>query len=179
MSQNQHDLSPDRQRSGLVRSFGLFGTFLFGIHCISLSSSGYIPFSWVASVWPGASISGVLIVAAILCLLHGATYAVIGSTVSLAGSDYVFSSRVLPPAISFAASWTLVIFSGVVTGGLAAWIPQSAIPALFRPMTILFGDNRFEYIADFSASASGTLIIGVGVLLLAIFTITTSVVSHK
>ena len=75
----------------------------------------------------------------------------------------------------FELTWNEILYDG----GLAAWIPQSAIPALFRPMTILFGDNRFEYIADFSASASGTLIIGVGVLLLAIFTITTSVVSHK
>lgn len=172
--ERQPELVPDRQRSGLVRSFGIFGAFLFGIHCISLSSSGYIPFSWVASVWPGANIIGVLTIAAAFCILHGASYAIIGSTVSLAGSDYVFTSRTLSPAVAFAGSWTLVIFSGVVTGGLASWIPQSAIPALFRPMAIIFGDSRFQYIADFSASATGSMIIGGAVLLLGVFSVTTS-----
>ncbi|MGH9463547.1 MAG: hypothetical protein ACRD1X_20275 [Vicinamibacteria bacterium] len=167
-------LAPDRQRSGLVRSFGVFGAFLFGVHCISLSSSGFIPFSWVASVWPGASIAGVLLIAAIFCLVHGASYAAIGSTVPLAGADYVFASRTAPPALAFAASWTLVLFSGFVAGGLAAWIPKGALPALFRPMAILFQDSRFEGIADFSSTATGSFMIGGAVILIAALTVTTA-----
>ena len=42
-----------RKSSGLVRTIGIFGAMVFGVHCISLSSSGLIPFSWVAGVWPG------------------------------------------------------------------------------------------------------------------------------
>jgi hypothetical protein len=49
-----------RKSSGLVRTIGVFGAMVFGVHCISLSSSGLIPFSWVAGVWPGSSIIGVL-----------------------------------------------------------------------------------------------------------------------
>ena len=49
-----------RKSSGLVRTIGIFGAMVFGVHCISLSSSGLIPFSWVAGVWPGSSIIGVL-----------------------------------------------------------------------------------------------------------------------
>ena len=69
-----------RKSSGLVRTIGVFGAMVFGVHCISLSSSGLIPFSWVAGVWPGSSIIGVLTVAMFFCLFHAYTYAVIGAT---------------------------------------------------------------------------------------------------
>ena len=162
--------APGRRRSGLTRSFSAWAAFLFGVHCISLSSSGFIPFSWVASVWPGASIVGVLTIALVLCLVHALAYVIIGSTVSATGADYVFSSRVLNPALSFAASWTLVLFSGVVAGGLVAWVPKSALPALLRPFARIFGDYRYEVIADYCSSTSGSLVIG-GVII-AIVTLT-------
>src|SRR3990170_1619781 len=63
-----------RKSSGLIRTIGVFGAMVFGVHCISLSSSGLIPYSWIAGVWPGSSIIGVLTVAAIFCLFHAYTY---------------------------------------------------------------------------------------------------------
>jgi basic amino acid/polyamine antiporter, APA family len=149
-----------RPASGLVKSIGVFGAFVFGVHCISLSSSGFIPFSWVASVWPGASIIGLLLIAIVMSLVHGYTYASIGITMPRTGADYVLASRVLNPILAFVASWTLVIFSGVVVGGLIAWIPQSAIPALLKPMSIIFNNETFSIWADYSATQSGSMIIG-------------------
>jgi len=34
-----------RKSSGLIRTIGIFGAMVFGVHCISLSSSGLIPYS--------------------------------------------------------------------------------------------------------------------------------------
>ncbi len=46
-----------RKSSGLVRTIGVFGAMVFGIHCISLSSSGLIPSrGWPVS-GPGAASS--------------------------------------------------------------------------------------------------------------------------
>jgi len=61
---------------------------VFGVHCISLSSSGLIPYSWIAGVWPGSSIIGVLTVAAIFCLFHACTCASIGATMPRSAADY-------------------------------------------------------------------------------------------
>ena len=149
-----------RKSSGLIRTIGTFGAMVFGIHCISLSSSGMIPFSWVASVWPGASIIGVLTIAAILSLFHGYTYAVIGAAMPRSGADYTLASRVLNPPLAFAASWTLVIFSGVVAGGLIAWIPNSALPALLQPAAILFGNPTYNDWAAWLTTFQGKLTIG-------------------
>lgn len=149
-----------RPASGLVRAVGLWGAILFGVHCISLSSSGLIPFSWVASSWPGASIAWVLTIAAGLSLLHGYTFAAMGSAMPRAGADYVLGSRVIGPVPAFLASWTLVVFSGVVAGGLIAWIPKSAVPALLQPMAIIFNDTRYSDWAVYAQSSKGSLIIG-------------------
>ncbi len=129
-----------RKSSGLVRTIGVFGAMVFGIHCISLSSSGLIPFSWVAGVWPGSSIIGVLTVAMFFCLFHAYTYAVIGATMPRSAADYTLASRTLSAPLAFAASWTLVIFSAMVAGSLIAWIPKTAFPVLFQTMGIVLGN---------------------------------------
>ena len=149
-----------RKSSGLVRTIGIFGAMVFGVHCISLSSSGLIPFSWVAGVWPGSSIIGVLTVAMFLCLFHAYTYSVIGAAMPRSAADYTLGSRTLSAPLAFAASWTLVIFSAMVAGALIAWIPKTALPVLFRSMGIIFNNPSFLSFADWSVSQTGIIVIG-------------------
>jgi len=149
-----------RKSSGLVRTIGVFGAMVFGVHCISLSSSGLIPFSWVAGVWPGSSIIGVLTVAMFFCLFHAYTYANIGAAMPRSAADYTLASRTLSAPLAFAASWTLVIFSAMVAGSLLAWIPKTAIPVLFRTMGIVFENPGFVAFADWSATTTGIIVIG-------------------
>ncbi len=149
-----------RKSSGLVRTIGVFGAMVFGVHCISLSSSGLIPFSWVAGVWPGSSIIGVLTVAMFFCLFHAYTYAVIGATMPRSAADYTLASRTLSAPLAFAASWTLVIFSAMVAGALIAWIPKTALPVLFRTMGIVTNNQSFLQFADWSVTPIGIVLIG-------------------
>ena len=149
-----------RKSSGLVRTIGVFGAMVFGVHCISLSSSGLIPFSWVAGVWPGSSIIGVLTVAMFFCLFHAYTYAVIGATMPRSAADYTLASRTLSAPLAFAASWTLVIFSAMVAGSLIAWIPKTALPVLFRTMGIVMGNQGFVDFASWCVTPLGIVLIG-------------------
>src|SRR5512141_1992843 len=149
-----------RKSSGLVRTIGVFGAMVFGVHCISLSSSGLIPFSWVAGVWPGSSIIGVLTVAMFFCLFHAYTYSVIAATMPRSAADYTLASRTLSAPLAFAASWTLVIFSAMVAGSLIAWIPKTALPVLFRTMGIVFANQGFLDFATCSLSPVGIVVIG-------------------
>jgi basic amino acid/polyamine antiporter, APA family len=167
------DIAADKARpvgSGFSRPISTWIAFLLGLHCISLSSSGIIPFSWVASVWPGANIAWVLTIAMLFCLIHACAYAIIGTVVDKEGSDYVFASRVLSPYLAFAASWTLVIFSAIVAGGLAAWVPTTALPSLLRPMAIILQDPRFADLSDFVSSPFGVLAFGGAIIVIAAIT---------
>jgi len=148
-----------RKSSGLVRTIGIFGAMVFGVHCISLSSSGLIPFSWVAGVWPGSSIIGVLTVAMFFCLFHAYTYSVIGATMPRSAADYTLASRTLSAPLAFTASWTLVIFSAMVAGSLIAWIPKTAFPVLFRTMGIVLNNQGFINFATWSATPLGIALI--------------------
>ncbi len=149
-----------RKSSGLIRTIGVFGAMVFGVHCISLSSSGLIPYSWVAGVWPGSSIIGVLTVAMFFCLFHAYTYATIGATMPRSAADYTLASRVLSPPLAFAASWTLVIFSAMVAGALIAWIPSGVIPTFMQSMGIVFNNQGMLDFATWSGSATGIIVIG-------------------
>ena len=149
-----------RKSSGLVRTIGVFGAMVFGVHCISLSSSGLIPFSWVAGVWPGSSIIGVLTVAMFLCLFHAYTYSVIGATMPRSAADYTMASRTLSAPLAFAASWTLVIFSAMVAGSLIAWIPKTALPVLFKAMGIIANNPAFTEFASWCVTTTGIIVVG-------------------
>ena len=149
-----------RKSSGLVRTIGIFGAMVFGVHCISLSSSGLITFSWLAGVWPGSSIIGILTVAMFFCLFHAYTYSVIGATMPRSAADYTLASRTLSAPLAFAASWTLVIFSAMVAGSLVAWIPKTAFPVLFATMGIVLNNQGFSNFAAWSATPAGIALIG-------------------
>jgi APA family basic amino acid/polyamine antiporter len=165
-----------RKSSGLVRTIGVFGAMVFGVHCISLSSSGLIPFSWVAGVWPGSSIIGVLTVAMFFCLFHAYTYSVIGATMPRSAADYTLGSRVLSAPLAFAASWTLVIFSAMVAGSLIAWIPKTALPVLFRTMGIVLNNPGMVEFAGWSVTPAGIAIIG---LICTVITFVTMIMPTK
>jgi amino acid transporter len=159
-----------RVRSGNPNAISAWTAFLFGVHCISISSSGLITFSWAASVWPGASIVGIISIALIFCVAHAATYATIGATVPREGADFVFTTQVLSPRLAFCASWTFVVFSGMVVGGIAAWVPNTALPALLRPMSIIFNDPRYADLADLSASSLGVILFGGSIIIISAVT---------
>src|SRR5512136_648851 len=149
-----------RKSSGLVRTIGVFGAMVFGVQCISVYSCGLIRLSYVAGVWPGSSIIGVLTVAMFFCLFHAYTYSVIGATMPRSAADYTLASRTLSAPLAFAASWTLVIFSAMVAGSLIAWIPKTAFPVLFRTMGIVTNNQSFIQFANWSVTPVGIVLIG-------------------
>lgn len=149
-----------RKSSGLVRAIGAFGALAFGVACISLSSSGIISFQWVPSIWPGASLVGILTVAMVFGLFHAFTYAQIGSAMPRAGADYALASRSLHPLPAFVSSFVLVLFSGLVAGSLIAWIPTVVLPSFFQSWGILFEQSWALEAADWSATPTGITVIG-------------------
>ena len=149
-----------RKTSGLIRTIGVRGALVFGVHCISLSSSGILTFYSVPGLWPGANILVVLTLAAILCAMHAYTFSQIGAAAPRAGADYTLASRTLSPWLAFPASFALVLFSGLVAGSLIAWIPTVALPALLTASGVLYNAGWATSLAEFSRSQGGILVFG-------------------
>ncbi|MEX1156139.1 MAG: APC family permease [Chloroflexota bacterium] len=160
-----------RKTSGLIRTIGVRGALVFGVHCISLSSSGILVFYSVPGLWPGANILVVLTLAAVLCAMHAYTFSQIGAAAPRAGADYTLASRTLTPWLAFPASFALVLFSGLVAGSLIAWIPTVALPALLRASGVLYNAAWATSLADFSTSTSGILVFGTAGVLITLVTL--------
>jgi len=147
------------------------GAIYFGVHCISLSSSGILTFYSTPSLWPGSDLLIVLTLSAILCAVHGYTFSQIGAAAPRSGADYTLASRTLSPWLAFPASFALVLFSGLVAGSLVAWIPTVALPAFLRATGILYEQTWATDLASFCQSQAGIVIIGTAGVLLTLWTL--------
>lgn len=160
-----------RKSSGLIRTVGIAGAIYFGVHCISLSSSGILTFYSVPGLWPGADLLVVLTLAAVLCAMHAYTYSQIGAAAPRAGADYTLASRTLSPWLAFPASFALVLFSGLVAGSLIVWIPTFALPALLRATGVLYDQAWASDLASFAASREGILVFGTAGVLVTLWSL--------
>jgi amino acid transporter len=160
-----------RKSSGLIRTVGVMGAIYFGVHCISLSSSGILTFYSTPSLWPGSDLLIVLTLSAILCAMHGYTFSQIGAAAPRSGADYALASRTLTPWLAFPASFALVLFSGLVAGSLVAWIPTVALPAFLRATGILYQQGWATDLAAFCQSQAGIVVVGTAGVLLTLWTL--------
>ncbi len=160
--------------TAVSRSLGLIGVVALGVACISLSSSGLLPFSTIAGLFPGSSIIAILTIAMALSVLHAYTFAAIGTAAPFSGADYVISTRVLNAPIGFASSFLLVVFSALVAGSLIAWIPQSVLPVLLRTYALVTGQIQALQLASSVATPQGTLAVGAVISVIAFVTMLTS-----
>jgi len=161
------------------RSLGLVGVVALGVACISLSSSGLLPFSTIAGLFPGSSIIAILTIAMGLSVLHAYTFAVIGTAAPRSGADYVIATRVLSAPLGFTSSFLLVIFSALVAGSLIAWIPQSVLPVLLRTFGMVTGEAQALQLAAQVAAPEGTLAVGAVISVIAFTTLLTSTRSFQ
>lgn len=154
-----------RTTSGLVKIIGPFAAMVFGVHCISLSSSGLIPYAWVPWLWPGADLILVLTIGMIMCLFHAVTYAQIGSIYPRAGSDYVLASRVISPWIEVPLAFGFLFFTFMTAGALIAWIPSAVIPSFLWTWATIFRTPTLYEMAGWVYSPEGVIAIGLAFVL--------------
>ena len=119
------------------RMFGFFPALAFSVAGISLAYSGLLPLVSLIGMWPSEQLPGILTVGMLLCLLLTYTYAAIGSAAPYAGADYVLASRVLGGGVAFVASWTFVVFSGLLCGFFIVSIIREFIPFSLETLAIL------------------------------------------
>src|SRR5436305_6397025 len=106
-----------RQSSGLVRNVSVTNALFFNVAAfvgVGLTlypifySLGFVP------IWKAAGISEyawAAIVAGIFCAVLALIFASLTSVMPRSGGDYVFTSRIVHPALGWLESWTLVIAS--------------------------------------------------------------------
>jgi APA family basic amino acid/polyamine antiporter len=109
-----------RQSSGLVRNVSVTNALFFNVAAfVGVGLTLYPIFYSLAGVgvwrWgPFSEYGWAAIIAGLFCILLALIFASLTSVMPRSGGDYVFTSRILHPALGWMESWTLVIASVLI-----------------------------------------------------------------
>ncbi len=109
-----------RQSSGLVRNVSVTNALFFNVAAfVGVGLTLYPIFYALADVpiWragPFSAYGWAAIIAGLFCILLALIFASLTSVMPRSGGDYVFTSRILHPALGWMESWTLVIASVLI-----------------------------------------------------------------
>ncbi len=93
-----------RQATGLVREIGPWRAFLLTFGWMNLGSGAATLFAFALFMYPGAQLWIPLTLGMINGLIYGWVYVLLGHAMPRSGGDYVWTSRILHPAVGFGIS---------------------------------------------------------------------------
>ena len=109
-----------RQSSGLVRNVSVTNALFFNVAAFVGVGLTLYPIFYslpLVPMWkagPFSAYGWASIIAGLFCILLALIFASLTSVMPRSGGDYVFTSRILHPALGWLESWTLVIASVLI-----------------------------------------------------------------
>ncbi len=160
-----------RKSSGLVRSAGATDVFFFNLGLISVGIAIALDQLYGPAFYPGGSVAGASVLAAVLMIPIGLTFYFWTVTYPRSGGPYVYLSRGAHPLLGFAFSVTesfILLFYGAAAAAFVATMGLSPL------LAILGYETGSSTLTDWSANVAGhggifvfgTVIIVAGGLLL-------------
>ncbi|MEO6798060.1 MAG: APC family permease [Candidatus Dormibacter sp.] len=103
-----------RQASGLVRQVSLTNAYFFNLAAFIGPQITWIPVLWTLSFAPFwtsffSAYAWAGILTGIFCILYAVIFAALATIMPRSGGDYVFTSRIISPAVGFVEAAMLVI----------------------------------------------------------------------
>jgi basic amino acid/polyamine antiporter, APA family len=149
-----------RKASGVVRAWSPFDGWIYNVFAINVVISLGFGFYTALVGFPSGSLPWAIIIAGVMCLFHGVTYAVLVGTMPRSGGDYVFQSRLLNGFVSVLFAFTSIVLTQALWMGLVAF---SAINLVLCPFLTLLGLQwNQQWMMDLSTwmqTTSGFLIV--------------------
>jgi basic amino acid/polyamine antiporter, APA family len=156
-----------RRASGLIKTAGALDVFIFNVGLVSIGIGLGTMVLYGPSVYPGGDLIVGTIIAGVLMALIACGMITWTVTIPRSGGIYAFGSRILPPALAFASSFTESICWLFLTAVAAYWIVTIGIVPMFTMGAVITGNDTMQSIADTLSGTWATFIVGTLVLLLA------------
>lgn len=150
-----------RQSSGLVRNVSVTNALFFNVAAFVGGGLTLYPlfYSLAPPMWKTAIFSGygwAAIIAGLFCILLALIFASLTSVMPRSGGDYVFTSRILSPALGWMESWTLVIASVLIIAFEVPLVLRN-IQITARIIGIGAGGSFFTGANSWFTNASGSI----------------------
>jgi basic amino acid/polyamine antiporter, APA family len=156
-----------RRASGLIKTAGALDVFIFNVGLVSIGIGLGTMILYGPSIYPGGDLILGTIIAGVLMALIACGMITWTVTIPRSGGIYAFGSRILPPALAFASSFTESICWLFLTAVAAYWIVTIGIVPMFTMGAVITGNDTLQSIADTLSGTWATFIVGTLVLLLA------------
>ena len=138
-----------REATGLVRTLGFYDSFLLNMAVVNLA--GGLAYDVLQLFFfPGASLPLVFLLGGIPALGVFVVYTIFSAAFPRTGGDYVYVSRILNPAVGFAAGMLNIFgfYVFVLTGFNAWYMIYTGVPSLLTSLGAVTG------VASYSAASS-------------------------
>lgn len=152
-----------RRSSGLVREVGTTDTLLYGLNAVAIAYVIFALTAWAA--YPGASLELATLLAVAGAIIVGGTYVLLSIAYPRSGGEYVFVSRVLHPALGFAASLTQVFWQAFYIGVNGAFFALFGLSPTLTAIGVQSGSNWLVDAGTFFGEDKGIFLAGTVLLL--------------
>lgn len=150
-----------REATGLVREISLFDGLIW-----SLSASG--PIGWALAYtlfyvyisMPGADLVTAILVGIAPTMFIMVCYSFLSSAMPRSGGDYVYLSRLINPALGFAANWNMVVWQCVGIGVYTSWLFTFGLTPALSTMAFIFNNPTLGAWATSIADPTVQFIVG-------------------
>lgn len=152
-----------RKSSGLVRELGVRDAFAFNIGGVNPTGIGFFLFIILAG-FPGADITWPIVIAFLGTILLCLMYSQLVATMPRSGADFVYTSRLLNPALGAAVG--IAFFISILIGTLAVNVEVLAntyVPFIFQTLGNVFHSHALTTFAGTLAEKGWT--IGVAIII--------------
>jgi len=146
-----------RKASGLTRDISAKDALIFNV-VVMCPATAYIYGIWAAAFYPGVNMPLAVIVSIPIVAAIGVFYALYSASMPRTGGDYVWSSRILHPAIGFSIVFFVMFVLIAWIGTVNVWVVNFSL----APVLTYFGHTG---IASFLSSNPGLLLVGILIIL--------------
>ncbi len=154
-----------REATGLVRQVTFFDAFLLNLFWLNIGLGIGITFSFAPAAFPGSNIIVGVAIATVFSMINVAMYGLLSGAIPRSGGEYVAVSRILHPAIGFAASWAVVWSNAfIIVLGTFLFVADGISPAL-TSIGLLLGNDAILNAAFAVFNPVTQFLIGAGAIL--------------
>ena len=155
-----------RSKSGLVRVMGTFDAFVMNAIVVSFFTGVIYSFQLVPTILPGANMGIAFLLTIVFTSGLYVAYAFMSSSYPRAGGDYVYQSRLINPALAFAATFAAwVVYQWFYNASFAVEAIWQSIQSSLGLFGWLYNTQGLTSAAAWTVAPIGMLVIG-GLLLL-------------
>ena len=155
-----------RASTGLVRELGAWRAFILTFGWVNLGSGAATFFAFAFFMYPGAIPWIPLTLGMLIGLIYGWVYVLLGHAMPRTGGDYVWTSRIVHPALGFGVSMLWMFLSIFLLAYQMSITTTVGISTSFGIMGAIYNNDGLKQLSANINTPAWTFAIGTGLLII-------------